>query len=74
MNITVATGRKSREMKRRLLREIQLWKNWGGGGGEGGMPNRVTVLRVNVTKTKTSTPPAAGESGEKGDPTPMKTP
>ena len=46
----------------------------GGGKGEGGMPNRVTVLRVNVTKTKTSTPPAAGESGEKGDPTPMKTP
>ena len=26
MNITVATGRKSRKMKRRLRREIQLWE------------------------------------------------
>ena len=33
MNITLATGRKSREMKRRLRREIQLWKKLGGRGG-----------------------------------------
>ena len=39
MNITLATGRKSREMKRRLRREIRLWKKLGGGGG----PNGVTV-------------------------------
>ena len=33
MNITLATGRKSREMKRRLRPEIQLWKKFGGRGG-----------------------------------------
>ena len=32
MKITLAKGRKNREMKRRLRQEVQLWKNWGEGG------------------------------------------
>ena len=53
-------------MKRRLRWEIQLRKNQGVG-----VPNGVTVSRVNVTKTKTSIPPPEGEWSEKGDPKPI---